>query len=99
MKIIVNLGSVDILHGRDLPDMCQDFINLTEVCEVRKIQMIVTTLAPLANRMYCFNDTTKTMKFNDFLMKRLPKNFEVIDIAPCTMHLNSNKILYECYQP
>lgn len=99
MKFIANIGSVDILHGRDLPDMCQDYINLTKVCENRNIQLIITTLAPLANRMHLFNDAQKLTKFNEFLMNRLSNKFQVIDITPCTSCPKSNKVLFECYQP
>lgn len=96
---MVNLGTVDILHGRDLADMCQDYINLVKVCNNRKIDMVITTLAPIGNRMHIETDKKKWREFNEFLVKRYSNKMLVIDIVPCMTTYNKDKILYECYQP
>lgn len=99
MKIIVNLGTVDILHGRDLADMCQDYLNLIKYCERRNITIIATTLAPLANRKFCAGDTEKWQEFNKFLMKRVAGKIQVIDIVGCMECQKTGKVLFDCYQP
>lgn len=99
MKIIVNLGSVDILHGQDLADMCQDYTELIKTCNRRRIQTVITTLAPLANRRHCPNDLKTFDKFNEFLIKNFSNNFLVIDIASCLVDLATGKLLFGCYQP
>lgn len=97
MKIIVNLGSVDILHGNDLTDLCQDFKELVKECQRRRIQPIITTLAPLANRLHCTAE--KLRKFNEFLIKEFSDRFCVIDITPCLVDKLSGRLMFSCYQP
>lgn len=99
MKIIANLGTVDILHGRDLADMCQDYINLVKVCYARHIEIVITTLAPIANRLHLPNDVRKFHEFNEFLVKRFSKQHLVIDIELCMTSPKTGKILFDCYQP
>lgn len=98
MKMIVNLGSVDILLGSDLADICQNYMELMEVCERRSIQTIITTLAPLANRLHCPADTKKVQQFNEFLINKFSSKFPIIDIASCMVDRISGKILFGCYQ-
>lgn len=98
-KIIVNLGSIDILHGRDLTDVCQDFKDLMKECQRRRIQPIITTLAPLANRLYCPNDAKKLRQFNEFLLDEFSGKFRVIDITSCLVDKKSGKLMFSCYQP
>lgn len=98
MKILVNLGTVDILHGRDLADMCSDYNDLIKVCERRNISIICTTLAPIANRKHYPLDSEKWEQFNDFLMKRIGTKVQVIDIVPCMCDRKTGKILFDCYQ-
>lgn len=99
MKIVVNLGSIDILHGSDLTDMCQDYKELMKVCERRRIETVITTLAPLANRRHCSNDTKKLHQFNEFLMKQFSGKFCVIDITSCLVDGGTHKLMFACYQP
>lgn len=98
MKIIVNLGSIDILHGNDLTDLCQDFKEFVKECQRRRIQPIITTLAPLANRLHCQNDTKKLLKFNEFLVNEFSGRFRVIDITSCLVSKNNGKLMFSCYQ-
>lgn len=99
MKIIVNLGSVDILHGNDLADMCEDFKALMVECKRRHIQPIITTLAPLANRLHCQNDVKKLRQFNEFLVNQFSDKFHVIDITQYFVDKTTGKVMFSCYQP
>lgn len=96
MKIIANLGTVDILHGRDLADMYQDYYNLVKVCNTRGIEIVITTLPPIANRLHLRSDVQKLNDFNDFLLKL--KNQLVIDIRSCMTCPATGKVLFDCYQ-
>lgn len=99
MKIIVNLGSVDILHGSDLSDVCQGFKELMRECQRRRIQPIITTLAPLANRLYCQEEVKKVRQFNEFLVNEFSGQFRVIDITSCLADKKTGKLMFCCYQP
>lgn len=99
MKMIINLGSIDILHGNDLTDMCQNYKELVKVCDRRRIEIVITTLAPLANRLHCKCDTMKLHQFNEFLVKQFSTNYRVIDITSCMVNEVTDKLLFSCYQP
>lgn len=99
MKLIVNIGSVDILHGVSLSDMCNDFINLVRLCDRRNIYIVITTLAPLGNRLHCTEDVDKLNKFNQFLVATFASKHPVIDITKCMLCLAQNSIYMGCYQP
>lgn len=99
MKLIINIGSVDILHGTSLPDMCNDFVNLVRLCERRNIYIIITTLAPLANRLHVHEEIEKLNKFNQFLLSTFSAKHHVIDIAKCMLGQAQNSIHMGCYQP
>lgn len=99
MKIIINIGSIDILHGHDLVDMRQDFSNLIKICDDRNIQVTITTLAPLGNKIHLADDVRKLNSFNEFLLKRFCETHQVIDIRPCMLHPNTTKLIFDCYQP
>lgn len=98
MKIIANLGTEDILQGRQLADIVQDYINFERVCRARNVGLVITTLAPIANRMCLTEDTAKRRDFNDFLKKRFSKDYQIIDISPFMMDTITGKVLYDCYQ-
>lgn len=97
MKIVINLGTIDILHGRDLTDMCQDYTNLVKVCFQRNIQIVITTLAPIANRMHIDGDVHKLHDFNEWLINRFSGKHQVIDITDCMCEKNG-KLWFDCYQ-
>lgn len=99
MKIITNLGAVDILHGRDLTDMCQDYANLVKVCERRGIKISITTVPPIANRLHSDEENQKRCDFNDFLKERFSQKHLVIDLESCMLNSKSGKVLFDCYQP
>lgn len=94
-RIIVNIGSVDILHEHDLMDIEHDFMNLMEAFHSRSIYPIITTLVPLANYGHRAKVKKNLEKFNDFLRRHTCWN--VIDLWPCMVN-QYNQTLYECYQ-
>lgn len=97
MKIIVNLGTVDILHGRELNDMCQDYMDLVKVCYQRNIQIVITTLAPIANQLHIKESVQQFRAFNDFLIKKFAGKHQVIDITECMTGKFGN-VFFDCYQ-
>lgn len=98
MKIISNLGAVDILHGRELSDVCQDYVNFIKICDHRGIKAVITTIPPLANRLHSQDEQTRH-ELNYFLKKRFSQTHLVIDIEPCMVCSESGKVLFDCYQP
>lgn len=96
-KVILNVGSEDILGDRQLLDMQQEFLNLIRICDERNIQVVITTLAPLAN--YCHIDymVQKWKGFNEFL-KNFSSTHKVIDIVPSMVSSATGKIIFETYK-
>lgn len=78
--LILNVGSVDILHGHLLNDMCIDFDRLIRACEQRGVRPIITTLAPLANSSHSPENRIKLLQFNQFLLNTYETQYPVIDI-------------------
>lgn len=99
IKIILNVGSVDLLHGRDFVDMRGDFMQLMQICKERNIQVIITTLAPLANKLDAEDLRPKYDAFNKFLIQTYSRSHKVIDIKKCMVDPRSQKVIFECYQP
>lgn len=95
-KCIVNLGSMDLLHGHEMIDMKNDFEQLLATFDRHGIEPIVTTLAPLANKAHCAQIQRRWLMFNRYLLKCCSPN--VIDITPCFLS-NNKSILFDCYQP
>lgn len=79
-RLIINIGSVDILHGNEFVQMCMDFEHLIEMCERQRLQPIITTLAPLGNCGHSPDMVEKLRKFNLFLMEKYFSCYEIIDI-------------------
>lgn len=71
---------MDILHGHELVEMCNDFEHLIEVCENRGVQPIITTLAPLANTGHSPHMFEKLRQFNVFIIEKYFTQYEIIDI-------------------
>lgn len=99
MKVILNIGSVDILHGKSVNDMCTDFIELVRICKQHNIEIVITTLAPIANRLGNGDDCQeKVNAFNKFLVVKFGAKYPIIDIASLMKHTKTNRVLYDCYQ-
>lgn len=98
-KIILNVGSVDILHGHDIVDMKHQYDELVAVCKQQRIDLTITTLPPLANQ--CHNEIVRRgiAEFNKFLLGYAnTPNVRVIDIEEVMVDIRG-KILFACYQP
>lgn len=78
--LILNVGSVDILNGQSLDDMCTDFDHLIRACEQRGCVPIVTTLAPLADSHRSMVIHDKLMAFNFYLLNKYSMGYPFIDI-------------------
>lgn len=94
-NIILNIGSVDILHGHNLFNIVSDFRMLMWAFQSRGIKPILTTLPPIGNMAHTHDYRFTVIKFNEFLMSQ--NIFPVIDLFQCMVDPNG-KILYECYQ-
>lgn len=81
-SITINVGSIDIMHGRDLVDMRLDYEELINVCVARNIQPIITTLAPLANTSHYHSRDMrdKLILFNNYLRDHFYPKYLVINI-------------------
>lgn len=97
-KIIINIGSIDILHGQQSIDMQHDFKNLVQICKYRNIDLTITTLAPLANVNHNPDIRDRVDSFNNFLIKNYSQTHKVIDIRECMVG-QRGETLYDCYQP
>lgn len=97
-SIILNVGSIDILHGHDLVDMLADYNELIRACEERNITPIITTIAPLANNNHTPESREKLRSFNSYLYDRFFPKYRIIDIRS-QMVSPSGSTLYDCYQP
>uniref|UniRef100_A0A1B0CZN4 OSK domain-containing protein n=1 Tax=Phlebotomus papatasi TaxID=29031 RepID=A0A1B0CZN4_PHLPP len=91
-QVIINLGSVDLMQGRDVLDIQTDYNRLLVLLKEMGIQAIVTTLPPIANHSYLSSMQHNWMKLNVFL-RRQPL---CIDI--CELMMQNGRILYSCFQ-
>lgn len=94
-NVIVNLGSVDLLHGGEYVDMKNDFLNLYDAFQIRGITPIITTLAPLANQKHNPEVEKKWKRFNNFLKQTFPR---VVDISPVFEAQGTGHTIHDCYQ-
>lgn len=92
--VIINLGSVDLVQGRELIDMMKDMHELCDVLVKNQIFPILTTLPPLANQMHNVALESKRKAFNAFIST----NFDYIDIEVCFLS-NYGRIFFDLYQP
>lgn len=97
-KVIINVGSIDILHGHDLVDMRFDYKELINVCNKRNIKAVITTLPPLANRNHSPDEVDKLRAFNQFLYSTFAKDHYVIDIRSCMVNRNG-RTNFDFYHP
>lgn len=93
-RMIINIGSVDILQGKSLVQIQHDFLELLAVLREREIYPIVTTLAPLALYNHEKSVKDRLERFNVFIKQRAPK---VIDIWSCVVN-QRGQTLFDCFQ-
>lgn len=79
-SIVINVGSIDIMLGRNLVDMRSDYNELVDLCEKRNIQPIITTLAPLANNCHPRDMRNKLLMFNSYLRDKFYSRYRVINL-------------------
>lgn len=92
-RAIINLGSIDLLQGREIVDMTRDMVHLYNLLCEKNIHPIFTTIPALANQMHNPRIQQNRIYFNNFLMKK----FDCIDIDICFLS-NLNEVSFELYQ-
>lgn len=76
--ILLNIGSADIIQGKELIEMIYETVHLLRVCLAKGITPVLTTLLPLAN--YRLGNRVEVADgFNEFLIKN-PFKFSVIEL-------------------
>lgn len=93
-RAIINLGSIDLLQGRELVDMMRDLVQLNKILYERNIHPIFTTIPALANQMHNPRIQKNRIHFNNFIMNK----FDHIDIDICFLS-NLNQVSFDLYQP
>jgi hypothetical protein len=93
--IIVNIGSIDIINGKELVDVILEIMRLLKLCQRKSIVPILTTLPPIA--IYGLDDRAEVLNhYNEFLRQN-PFNFPVIDLN--RVFYNDNETLdCHCFQ-
>lgn len=80
--VIVNVGSIDIVQGRQLIQMVNDFMSLISILQHKEINPIFTTLAPLPGN--ADGNKKETLNgFNHFLRETVSEGYSVIDLHKC----------------
>jgi maternal effect protein oskar len=96
-KVIINIGSVDLLHYHSFVRITHDMELLNQELFAKGVDTIIwTTLAPLANQLHEPSSRQKLMDINKFLRYRFAN---VIDIHQVMVNTSDDKILFACYQP
>lgn len=75
--LLINLGSVDLLHGHEMFRMIEDTFYLIDCCQKQQINPVLTTLAPLANYQHSKTMKKQLLQYNHFLRA---SKFSVIDL-------------------
>lgn len=91
-NVILNIGTFDLLNGRTAEEMIGSIVRLLNAMKEKKLQPILTTLAPLANHLNGELDERRK-SFNKFIRD----NFYCIDIEKCFLS-NEERPLLHCYQ-
>lgn len=94
-QVLINVGTVDLLHGRVMIDLIHDFEQLMARFRERNVEPIVTTLTPIAN---CGGRTPmaqRLLKLNEYIRRICPR---YIDLWKYFVHPDGTMRL-ECYQP
>lgn len=98
-NLIINLGSIDILLGRNIIDIQGDFVHLIDVCERKGLEPILCTLPPLLSANFKPFDRAiiqTLLLFNRFITEDYGK-YHTVDIWSC--FTEKGKTLVDCYQP
>ena len=93
--ILLNIGAVDIMSGRDLIEVVISMMRLLKTCKSNDITPVLTTLPAIANHRIN-SRAFVTTEFNKFLMKN-PFDFPVIDLHEAFMK-SDGKMDPNCYE-
>ncbi|XP_035894367.1 maternal effect protein oskar [Anopheles stephensi] len=93
--VLVNVGTVDLLHGRAMIDLIHDFDQLVARFRERNVEPIMTTLAPIANSGGRTPMAERLLKMNEYICRTCPRT---IDLWKHFVHANGT-VRFECYQP
>ncbi|XP_059621648.1 uncharacterized protein LOC132265143 isoform X2 [Phlebotomus argentipes] len=69
-RVILNLGTVDLLHGRDALDIINDYNRLLRMLKNKGIEVIITTLPPIVNHSYLGSLKRNWEVLNAFLIQQ-----------------------------
>lgn len=95
-KAIVYLGSFDILNGRELIELMNDFENFAKICQKKKIKAVFCTLAPIAFNADDGNRRATLDGFNKYLVYQ--SSLSVIDISKIFCGIKKHEYFnYNCY--
>lgn len=80
-RLLINVGSADIVAGANLVHMCQQLNELVCACKMRNLSPILTTLAPLvSNGKHSDRMDQKLMAFNSYINDEYMRRLPIIDI-------------------
>uniref|UniRef100_A0A1I8MS01 HTH OST-type domain-containing protein n=1 Tax=Musca domestica TaxID=7370 RepID=A0A1I8MS01_MUSDO len=97
-SIILNIGSVNIMQGRQLIQIEHEYRELLTIMLKKGIQPILTTLAPLANYTHDMEMKRTLERFNKFIKSEAERNnLIVIDIWKCLVN-DKGVVRFDCYQ-
>ncbi|XP_061388098.1 maternal effect protein oskar [Musca vetustissima] len=97
-SIIVNIGSVNIMQGRQLIQIQHEYRELLTIMLKKGIRPILTTLAPLANYTHDGEMKRTLERFNQFVKREGERNnLIVIDIWKCLVN-EKGCARFDCYQ-
>lgn len=97
-SIILNIGSVNIMQGRQLIQIEHEYRELLTIMLKKGIKPILTTLAPLANYTHDIEMKRTLERFNKFIKSEAERNnLIVIDIWKCLVN-DKGAVRFDCYQ-
>ncbi|XP_035777443.1 maternal effect protein oskar-like [Anopheles albimanus] len=94
-QVLVNVGTVDLLHGRQMIDLIHDFDTLMARFRERNVEPLVTTLAPIANAGGWSPMQDRLRKFNEYIRFSCPN---YLDLGRYFQN-DDGSVRFECYQP
>uniref|UniRef100_A0A182P0C4 OSK domain-containing protein n=1 Tax=Anopheles epiroticus TaxID=199890 RepID=A0A182P0C4_9DIPT len=93
--VLVNVGTVDLLHGRAMIDLIHDFDQLVARFRERNVEPIMTTLTPIANSGGRTTMTERLLKLNEYICRTCPRTIDL-----WKNFVNSDgSVRFECFQP
>ncbi|EAA08754.4 AGAP003545-PA [Anopheles gambiae str. PEST] len=93
--VLVNVGTVDLLHGRAMIDLIHDFNQLVARFRERNVEPIMTTLTPIANSGGRTTMAERLLKLNEYICRTCPRT---IDLWKHFVHADGT-VRFECFQP